>query len=84
LVFLLSDADFWVHAGLTAPNNTHHTNPREKNFLKTINFGCKDTRILTERHQNLNNRAFPAYFPENTLKTPHGFSPILSSKRQYC
>jgi hypothetical protein len=48
LVFLLNAVDLRVQAGLTAPNNTHHSNPREKIFLKTINFGRKDTRYLPE------------------------------------
>ncbi|GGK62855.1 hypothetical protein GCM10011405_08640 [Rufibacter glacialis] len=48
LVFLLKDVDLRVQAGLTAPSSKHHTNPREKIFLKTINFDCKDKRNLPE------------------------------------
>ncbi|AKQ46538.1 hypothetical protein TH63_14310 [Rufibacter radiotolerans] len=45
---LNEDEDLCVQAGLTAPSARHQINPKEKNFLKTINFGRKDTRYLPE------------------------------------
>ncbi|WP_207435242.1 hypothetical protein [Sabulibacter ruber] len=72
MVFLLSDDDLRVQAGLTTPSSKHQINPREKIFFKTINFDRKDTRNLSGRYGFLRTRLFPVYFSPNFSKRYYG------------